>query len=1211
MRNTAHSLRVCEAFLQLKGVLILSFHRCSGFCISSLASAGRSLSLVVWLALSAAVFCACTKAEQPLVDKLNDIAYSFHYQSLDSTLVYSEKAFQQSADYAAGKAEAMNNMAFVHIMRMEYDKADSILSQIEQITDNQIELYVAGVQQMRLCQRRSKNKEFYEQREKVRLRQRRIEEERSMLSEHENRRLLYAKSEYGIVLSTYYYYVGLEQQSIDALMNFSADELDSDTTQLLAYLYNVGAGGIVTKGTQEEISQTEFDYLLRCYMLASQSNSPFWVANSMQAISEHLIVQQQRNRLIADNLPAMKFINPDNMPDSLLAGYLAQKSLDIFEKFGDVYQTAGAYRTLASCFMAINDYNSALICLRNALEKNPAIEQAPDLVASIREQLSVAYAAIDDKPNSDYNRNLYLDMQELTRQDRLLEARADQLDRSSRQLNLMILAVVLTIVVVAILLYIFDRLRRRNERRHSMEQLLQPLNEWKMQNDKELEAINEHCEEVNEARAVSLVHIATNKKRNLENRAKIFLVNSIMPFIDRMIHEVRKLEDGHEPDEKRAERYEYISELTERINDYNEVLTQWIQLRQGQLSLNIESFPLQALFDTVQKSRMSFQLKGITLDVKPTEAVVKADRILTLFMINTMADNARKYTPDGGRVEVSATEAANYVEISVSDTGCGMNEDELANVFKHQVIVDSGTGQLSSVQPSHGYGLMNCKGIIEKYRKVSQIFSVCHIAAESEPGKGSRFYFRLPKGLAKLIVGWLLASGAWGTTMAQTTVPLSTLQQKAEQYADSAYYSNIDGTYSRTLQFADSVRKYMNQAYRQQVRRGTDTLLRRGDMSVELPEVRWFHDSVKVNYQVILDIRNESAVAALALHDWPLYRYNNKIYTQLFKECSADNSLGQYCRVMQRSETNKMVAISILVLLLMLLLPAYYMLYYRHRLYYRFCLDRVQRINGVLLTDSEPEEKLERIKPLVSEKYPVQLQQVVEQIRQTLTDSVVTKNTRLVNLELAEDEYRRAEFENEKLHISNSVLDNCLSTLKHETMYYPSRIRQLIDGSDRNLNAISELATYYKELYSLLSEQAMRQVDDVKFDCKPVAVADMFTPRDELTPNQLSVLGDSDMLRLLFDILRQQSGEKKLRVDVAEKGDYYVELTVNMPNLSLNDADCQRLFAPTMENVPYMLCRQIVRDHSQQTARRGCGIVAVPRHEGGTSIVVTLTKARN
>ena len=47
-----------------------------------------------------------------------------------------------------------------------------------------------------------------------------------------------------------------------------------------------------------------------------------------------------------------------------------------------------------------------------------------------------------------------------------------------------------------------------------------------------------------------------------------------------------------------------------------------------------------------------------------------------------------------------------------------------------------------------------------------------------------------------------------------------------------------------------------------------------------------------MNYGIILDIRNESAVAALALHEWEVYKYNNSVYTHLFKERYADNSLG-------------------------------------------------------------------------------------------------------------------------------------------------------------------------------------------------------------------------------------------------------------------------------------------------------------------------------
>ncbi len=95
----------------------------------------------------------------------------------------------------------------------------------------------------------------------------------------------------------------------------------------------------------------------------------------------------------------------------------------------------------------------------------------------------------------------------------------------------------------------------------------------------------------------------------------------------------------------RAERFAYISELTDKINQYNEVLTQWIQMRQGALNLRIESFSLQPLFDIVNKGKLGFQMKDIQLVIEPTDAVVKADKTLTLFMINTIADNARKFTP--------------------------------------------------------------------------------------------------------------------------------------------------------------------------------------------------------------------------------------------------------------------------------------------------------------------------------------------------------------------------------------------------------------------------------------------------------------------------------------------------------------------------------------------------------------------------------------
>lgn len=58
----------------------------------------------------------------------------------------------------------------------------------------------------------------------------------------------------------------------------------------------------------------------------------------------------------------------------------------------------------------------------------------------------------------------------------------------------------------------------------------------------------------------------------------------------------------------------------------------------------------------------------------------------------------------------------------------------------------------------HGFGLMNCKGIIDKYRKTNDIFRICTFNIESEPGRGSRFYFRLPKGIRKILMLILIST---------------------------------------------------------------------------------------------------------------------------------------------------------------------------------------------------------------------------------------------------------------------------------------------------------------------------------------------------------------------------------------------------------------------------------------------------------------------
>lgn len=1159
-------------------------------------------------------FSACDAPHRQQVDDYNDKAYAAHYRNLDSVKIYAKQALALSNGYNTGKAEALNNLAFVYLMQMHFDKAYATLNEVMGSTDDQVELLVADIQMMRLCQRESNNKEYYDYNEEANKRFLRINEDKRLLTDRQRRRMVYARSEYAIVSSTYYYYVGLEQPSVRALSAINPDgEIQTDMPQLLAYLYNVGAGGIFTKGKQEEINQKEFDYLIRCYMLAIHHNYPYWEANSLQALSEHLVNDKSREALIRDNLPSFKYLKVGNLPDSLIAGNLAERSLSIFQKYGDVYQTAGSYRTLASCYWQIKDYRSALICLQNALKQNPAINQAPDLVASIREQLSVVYSAIDNKQASDYNRNIYLDLQEQTRQDRYYEARADQLDSTSQQLNIMIIAIGLIIIVILSLLIIFHYLRRRADNQSELNKLLLPLEEWKHHNIAYMAQLDDEYTEVSEQLTISNIHLIDNKRRYIEQRAKVSLVNSIMPLINRMLHEINKLKRGGESDAVRSERYTYIRELTDMINNLNSTLTEWIQLRQGRLSLHIESFPVQQVFDIVKKGRMAFQLKGVQLKVEDTAAIVKADRILTLFMVNTLADNARKFTPAGGKVCIKAVEEADYVELSVEDTGCGINEETQQHLFDRKPIHD----QKDST--SHGFGLMNCNGIINKYRKISQIFTVCQIGVKSEENKGSRFFFRLPKGVSRVLLFLLIAFSSLCTAQARpqrdndkaAAIARKDYMTLAGIYADSAYFSNINGQYEQTLRFADTCRYYINQQYHKLYPHGKLFMQRIGSLSNVPAEIKWFHADVPVDYRVILDIRNESAVAALALHEWDLYKYNNNVYTHLFKERSADNSLGEYCRMMMKSETNKNVAIALLVLLLLSILPVYYVMYYRHRLTFQFSIEQIKHINAVLLSDVSVEKKLKEVNRVNSDRLPERLRNIVQQIREALVASQEASQKSKADIEALEDEVHCVEYENERLHISNSILDNCLSTLKHETMYYPSRIRQLVEtDTDSQLEAIDELAVYYKELYSLLSQQAMHQVRAIKLMAKSVDIATLVPEnkfKQPLAPIP-PVAGDPVMIAYLFDILYSENQNQPLRITAEEHQKQYVILHVLLSSMHLSAEECRELFSPQAQGMMFFSCRQIVRDNGEATNRRGCGIIAKPTEEG-TEIQITLAKA--
>lgn len=1143
---------------------------------------------------------ACSDTgNRPEVDRLNEVSYSYHYRNLDSTRAYAKRALELSQNYDDGRAEALNNLAFVEIARMNYSRAFTILKSIPEQTDNQIEQLVSDVQLMRLCQRRSENKNFYHYLQHAQDCLKRIHEDEKLLDERQRGRLIYARSEFAIVYSAYLYYLGQLRLSTEALMSIDAGgDVVRDTAQLLAYYYNVGSGGILSGTTHERVVQAEFDNLMRCYLLSRQYRYQYWEANSLQAISEHLQNDDDRQRLTADNMQEIDFINVDQMPDSLLSGNLAQRALSLFEAYGDVYQTAGAWRTLSMSYRNIGDYNSAYACLTNALEKDTAINAAPDLVASIREQMSIVCSAMGDKPRSDYNRNIYLDLQERTRQDRQLEARAEQLSVSLRQLDFMIVAVMVLIAIIIGLLSYFGYQRHKQRRMVSTDRLLAPLDEWKQKCEAKYEEKQEEIEEIEDETNVKKSQKEHYGEISVEQRTKILIASSVIPLINRLTREFDVLTAGKCTPESRNEHLAYAGQLVDSIAECNQQLTKWIRLKQGGLQLNIKSFMLKDIFDVIRRNASDYKRHGITLHVEDNDTVVKADPVLTLFMVNTIAENARRYTPQGGEVKVSAEETDDYVEISIADNGSGMAKEQLDGLFTRKIIKDSSNVK---AEGGHGFGLINCKGIIDKYRKTSSIFSVCSISAESEAGKGSRFFFRLPKGIHRVLTIVAMLVYQCVTIAASTghLTNVTAMEAKARAYADSAYNCNINGQYERTIIFADSCICLLNKLYPERIpnaSRRNRLMTLNGDYPAIAAELQWFRDSVKADYGTILDVRNETAVAALALRNWSLYSYNNAVYIQLFRDCSADNTIATYVRTMQQAESNRSVAMIMLIVMFVSIFPAYYLLYYRHRVYYRLCIGKIADINRVLLDDTMPsEEKLNRIDALwpestetklskrMADRRPKELHDVVKAIRNSVSSDLNREKEMQVQLEIVRDQLRRQTMECDRLYVSNSVVDNCLSSLKHETMYYPSRIRQVLDNGEltaEGIVSLRELALYYRMLYMALINQTVHTQYRIG-------------STDEILT----------MMNYMFAIIKRKNGGVAPGCAVSSYGNSYAILTMTLDKCATRP-DSHKLFTPYTDDFDYLVCCQIMRDIGDFTGMRGSGIQAY--YDAGAKLVIRM-----
>ncbi len=1365
-------------------------------------------------------------ARHSRVDSLNLLSYQQRYRNIEQSLFYAREAELLATNYADGMAEALNHEAYVCYQQMDFDGAISLCQKVYQTTNNQLELLVADVMMMKVCQRTSDDTHFFLYRNQAEKRLKRIGEAEHMLSGHNHDRLVFARSEFRIVSSTYFYYLQQYDRAlneINLVRNECPDITSRDTAQWLYYTYMKGSGGLCEGDTSLEIRLREFDFLFRCYTQSRSSAFLYFEANSLQALASLLKDDAVRDLIKQERRGAYEYLSSlygNVESDSLsqeeeLPFALARRALECFEHYDDLFQTACAYRTLGELEFHRHNYDAALVFYQNALSfvnqhhaiyypqdstrflkayavddtqsvevqwlQTPNVKTVPEWIAGIRQQMSMAYSALDERQASDYNRNVYLDLLEHTRQDNEQESRYQELSEDTRILTWWLVAV-LALIFLFLVLWMIWLVRWRhqnaaytaqlqqaleegwrilfsqNEKEqesafHAMEQqeLLRPYLDFAQHNRKLLSDLDDERQMLLEEKQVAELRITENKRKNVENRAKMMLVYGVLPFLDRIRNEVRRLGQSSE---RSIERLQYIDELVDKINEYNDLITQWIQLRQGELNLHIESFAVQELFEVIARGSMKFQQKGISLQVNPSDAWIKADKALTLFMLNTLADNAGKFTSHGGQITIGATETEYYVELYVSDTGCGLSAEDIDTICNSKVYNASEIGQANEEVKSHkgtGFGLLNCKGIIEKYRKTNNLFNVCLFGIESILGQGSRFYFRLPrimrKALHLLVLMFTMSLTSCDmipqrmrTSYLDVVVPDSVLMHPhikgAVRCVDSLYEANIHAQYYKALTYADSACCYLN-FYVQGS--GVNALpfidLRKDESVAEFPESSWLNAGIILDYKLLLTLRNETAVAALALHDWVLYAHNNEAYTRLYKALSEDTSLDAYCTLMERTRTNRNISLALVLIFIPVALWGFYFVVFCRRMQLRRNMMQVLHINKSLLAEvmSRPmrihdvnslqpllqkiAEGLDEIHPTmgvslllhddedaefitvsygilgISESmaadlmkqclqaeqrmdwnelqlraYPLifeqpdhtpygfgvllihsesgvlfEAQQMTEEwvlryVSLLIYQTVMRQKWGTETLETAEEERARAVYEMEKLHVQNQVLDNCLSTITHETMYYPGRIRKMVKVLKQanvdeaiflqTVHELSELTTYYKEVYSLLCAQADRQLTEVSFRRSQVSVDEMLNRIEHLfkskqarlqnscalsvraTTSNLYVRADYHLLNYLMELLMVESIERSKCLTecclqlTAEPDNGFVRFTWCETLTALSTKQVEQLFMPESGLFSYLICKQIIREHDMYTNHCGCRMTTMMNEEENSCTIM-------
>lgn len=207
-------------------------------------------------------------------------------------------------------------------------------------------------------------------------------------------------------------------------------------------------------------------------------------------------------------------------------------------------------------------------------------------------------------------------------------------------------------------------------------------------------------------------------------------VGNFQTMLDLLIEEA----DHFDPESTRN-MLEMLREAAGKSYYLLENLLQWSRNQRQEISVSPSSFDLYALIrELFSLFKSQAHQKKLSLNTNITQAYpIYADQNMTNTIIRNLLNNAIKFTPNGGNIQVCAEKLNEQeVKISVTDTGIGIKAEDQAKLFKSsEYFTTYGTEQ----EKGSGLGLSLCYDFVRLHGS--------ELKVDSEPDKGSTFWFIL------------------------------------------------------------------------------------------------------------------------------------------------------------------------------------------------------------------------------------------------------------------------------------------------------------------------------------------------------------------------------------------------------------------------------------------------------------------------------------